>query len=233
MKRIISLALALLMIAVSMAACSKKDNNGGATTPVETIPSTPAATVDTTPTTTTPETNAPEGESADVVFTNCDELVYVVDAKMLNLRKAPNFNDDSLVGTVEYGTELRRIGVSDTWSKVVYNNAEYYVSSKYVSTVKPLDSTTVFTEVNETVYVLRDANYRSVPSLADSTIVDTIAKGTAITRTGIAYDTENDPEGLGWSRVEIVISESGDTEVYYMRNSVLSTQAPDQAPAAE
>ena len=225
MKRIISLALALLMIAVSMAACSKKDNNGGATTPVETIPSTPAATVDTTPTT-TPETTAPEGESADVVFTNCDELVYVVDAKMLNLRKAPNFNDDSLVGTVEYGTELRRIGVSDTWSKVVYNNAEYYVSSKYVSTVKPLDSTTVFTEVNETVYVLRDANYRSVPSLADSTIVDTIAKGTAITRTGIAYDTENDPEGLGWSRVEI------EGKTYYMRNSVLSTTAPAETPAA-
>ena len=218
MKRIISLVLAILMIAVSMAACSKKDDNSGATTPVDTTPVTPESTVSTSAATGV-ETDA-DGNPVEVTFTDCDELVYVVDAKVLNLRNAPSFNDDALAGTVAYGTELRRIGVGDTWSKVVYNNAEYYVSSKYVSTVKPLDSDTMFTEVNETVYVTTNAYFRSVPSLADGTIVDSIAKGTAITRTGIAYDTENDPEGLGWSRV--VIGE----EVYYMRNSVLSTQAP-------
>ena len=230
MKKIISLVLVVLMIAMAMTACKSNGTGAESSTPADSIPEGPTSSgTDTTEDVTdatAPETN-PADEPGSLVFADCDEKVYVVDVKSLNLRSTPNFDDDSAIAaTVAYGTELRRIGKSDVWSKVVYNNAEYYVSTKYVSTTKPDEI--AFTDCDETVYVLRDANYRSIPSMADSAMVDTIAKGTAVKRTGIAYDKENDPEGLGWSRIEI------EGKVYYMRNSVLTTTAPEAAetPAA-
>ena len=229
MKKIISLVLVVLMIAMAMTACKSNGTGAESSTPADSIPEGPASGTDTTDAT-APETD-PTDEPGSLVFADCDEKVYVVDVKSLNLRSTPNFDDDSAVAaTVAYGTELRRIGKSDVWSKVVYNNAEYYVSTKYVSTTKPDEIS--FTDCDETVYVLQDANYRSIPSMADSAMVDTIAKGTAVKRTGVMYepvDAENNPDGVyGWSRVEI------EGKVYYMRNSVLTTTAPEAAetPAA-
>ena len=217
MKKIICLALAILMIAMTMVACNKNKNGDESSTPEDYIPSTPlASTPDSTPESTPEET--PAETPAEVVLEECDETVYVVDAKSVYLRTAPSYDDASKATTVNYGTELRRIGKSDEWSKVVYENNEYYIASKFLSTEALPE--VVFVDCDETVYVTADAYYRSIPSLADGAIVDSLAKGTAIKRTGVAYDTENDPEGLGWSRVEI------NGEIYFMRNSVLSTQDP-------
>ena len=229
MKKIISLVLAVLMLSMVMTACKNDGTGTESSTPADSIPDAPASGTDTTADgtdATAPETDPADG-SDSLVFTECDEEVYVVDVKMLNLRTTADFDDDSAVAaTVAYGTKLRRIAKNDVWSKVIYDNAEYFVSTKYLSTEQP--DSIVFTDCEETVYVLQDANYRSIPSKADSAIVDTIAKGKEVKRTGIAYDTENDPEGLGWSRVEI------EGKVYYMRNSVLTTIAPEAAetPAA-
>ncbi len=227
MKKIISLVLAILMIAMVMVSCKKDGTGSESSTPIDSIPEAPAVSgSDTTADGSNPsESDKTPGANDVVVFTECDEKVYVVDVKMLNLRSTPDFDDDSAIAeTVEYGTELRKIGVSTdgVWSKVVYENNEYFVSSKYVATAKP--EAIVFTDCDETVYVNQDAYYRSIPSMADSAMVDTLAKGTAVKRTGVMYENPDDSEKLGWSRVEI------EGKVYYMRNSVLTTTAPETTP---
>ena len=65
----------------------------------------------------------------------------------------------------------------------------------------------MFTDVDETVYIKTgyedgQANIYSKPNKAALiTDMPLPTEGTELKRTGIAYDTENDPEGLGWSRI--------------------------------
>ena len=238
MKKILCLALALLMI-VSVAVACKKDGDGGAESTNETGTPEYSGTNPSTGANDPTETNDPITEDKESVLVACDEIVYTT--ADLRLRSSMSFDDDSNIQiTVSVGTQLKRIakGVygDEQWSKVVYDNKEYYTSSKYLSDTKGGTETApetspeaeiAFTDCDETVYVIEEnANYRSAPVKSDASIVKSLAKGTAVKRTGIAYDKENDPEGLGWSRVEI------EGKTYYMRNSVLSTTAPAETPAA-
>ncbi len=218
MKKILSLALAIVMIALAIASCNKPGNGDGSSTPGQSIPTPPASSSQSTPGS-TPE-STPNDQPEEIVFTDCDEKVYVVDTMSgLWLRTATDFDDDSVKKEhVEYGTELRRIGKHETWSKVVYENKEYFASSAYLSTEKP--EAFNFDEVDETVYVTEEAFIRSFPSRDEKYIVTSLAKDTALKRTGIMFepvDPENNPDGeYGWSRVEY------DGQICFMRNSVLS-----------
>ena len=221
MKKIISLALAILMIAmaVSMVACKKDDE--GDSTPADTnsgIPSasTPAA-----------DESTPADGTSDVVFTDCDEKVYVVDVAAVNLRSAPNYEDTAKAVSVNFATELRRIGKSDEWSKVVYNDVEYFVVTKYLSTTNP---GITFEDRDEVVYATdAESQYiqlRSFPSRSDAAKAMSLEVGTQLKRTGVMFEAVSDdnPDGtLGWSRVEY------NGEIYYARNSVLTTEAPAAA----
>lgn len=73
-------------------------------------------------------------------FTAVDETVYV-NVDKLNVRKTPNTSSEK-VAIITKGTELKRVGVSDNWSKVIYENKEVYVASEYVSKEKPVVETT-------------------------------------------------------------------------------------------
>ena len=67
--------------------------------------------------------------------TSCDDTVWTTDG--MNLRRGPGTDYDVAV-TVEKNTQLRRTGVTDNgWSRVLYESVGYFVSSDYLTTVKP------------------------------------------------------------------------------------------------
>ena len=236
MKKILTLGLALVMVVLAIASCNKPGEGDASSTPGDSIPTPPPVTESTpeeTPEASEPE-STPESEPAEeIVFEDCDEVVYVVGTDSgLKLRTSTSFDSEiNIAEIVEPGTELRRIGVHETWSKVVYENKEYFTSSRYLSTEKESEETepegkVVFDDVDETVYINTgyeggQANIYSKPNKnAPITDMALPTEGTALQRTGIAYDAPNDPEGLGWSRVIYNGKEC------YIRNSVVTTKAP-------
>ena len=243
MKKILTLGLALIMVVLAFASCNRPGEGEASSTPKEAIPtpppvesSTPLETPEETPDESASETEPPVEE---IVFEDCDEAVYVVGTEGgLKLRTTTSFDSEvNVAEIVDPGTELRRIGVHETWSKVVYENKEYFTSSRYLSTEKEpvdteVDGKIVFEEVDETVYVNTgyedgQVNIYSKPNKnAPITDMALPTEGTELKRTGIAYDTENDPEGLGWSRVIYNGKEC------YIRNSQLAVKkAEAETPA--
>ncbi len=76
-----------------------------------------------------------------------NDKIYVIGAN-LTLRTA----DYEPMGSVEVGTELQRIGISEGegyWSKVLYEDQELYVSNKYTTMLEDLDEG--FTAVEKTL----------------------------------------------------------------------------------
>lgn len=64
-----------------------------------------------------------------------DETVYVT-GDQVNVRAAAQPGAE-VVTALDKGSELRRTGYSESWSRVVYNERECYVSSQYLSVTKP------------------------------------------------------------------------------------------------
>ena len=161
MKKILAFALALLVVA-SMAACSKdpdkdKDPQNPDTTPDteqsgDDIPEPPDGTTpdnetpggetpenpdDTTPgTDTTPEN--PDDETPTTPtdeFTTVNEQVYA--RITVDLRSAPVVDANNVVSKLRYAQVATRIGVSDEWSKVLFEGNEYYVASNCLNLYDP------------------------------------------------------------------------------------------------
>lgn len=167
----------------------------------------------TTPPTTTTTTSATTTEPVEpedpLTFTVCDETVYVI-ASALNIRTAPTM-DDNIYTQVAMGKALRRVGYNEVWSKIVIEDKEYYVSTKYVSTDDP-NAMGEFTARYETVYVTASLlNIRKTPSNVGE-IYDTVPKGTEVIRIG--YNE-------GWSKIMY------DGDIYYAGSKYLSTEKPD------
>ncbi len=68
-----------------------------------------------------------------------DEVVYI-NASDVNVRKGPASNAE-VVTKLARGTELKRTGYSQSWSKVFYKDQVCYVSSQYLTTAKPAQET--------------------------------------------------------------------------------------------
>ncbi len=68
-------------------------------------------------------------------FTDVSETVYVT-GDQVNLR-ADASTSAEIVTALSKGTSLKRTAVSDTWSRVVYQEKTCYISTQYVSTVQP------------------------------------------------------------------------------------------------
>lgn len=68
-------------------------------------------------------------------FTDTDETVYVT-GDQVNLRTDASTAAE-VVTTLGKGTSLKRTAVSDTWSRVVYQEKTCYISTQYVSTTQP------------------------------------------------------------------------------------------------
>lgn len=67
-------------------------------------------------------------------FTQVNETVYAT--TNVNIRTAPTVDSESVGMLLRY-SGLNRIGISDEWSKVIYNDQECYIASDYLSTQEP------------------------------------------------------------------------------------------------
>lgn len=70
-------------------------------------------------------------------FTNVNETVYATTS--VNVRSSYS-TSSSVIGSLEEGDSVTRIGKSSSWSKVKYNGQTAYVSSSYLTTEKPKES---------------------------------------------------------------------------------------------
>ena len=229
MKKFIAAILAVFMLVSCFAACGddKKETTPKATTPSTPKPTTPSS----------PNGGNPDNPDPDViVFDDVDETVYV-DVYTLTLRTSTEISEANVKTYVQKDTALRRTGYHKDWSRVEFEGETVYCKTSCLTTVNPNpEITVVFTDVNETVYIdttaykqedgtLPSAKYYLFPVQdVEEYIAGYLDFGTAVTRTGVYYEPvaegETD-EGLGWSR--IVIGE----DTFYIRNSVVSTTAPD------
>lgn len=161
----------------------------------------------TIPAETTAPTEPVQPDGMNSTFTAVQEKVTARD--LVNLRSIPSVTSEEceILGQLEKGEVLMRIGVSDTgWSKLIYGDWVVYAVSKYLTLdgqgtgeLLPMDEgiQTRFYVCEDTVTPKIEVNLRSKPSVTDvdARVVTTLKHGTPIQRTGINDD-------VGWSRVE-------------------------------
>lgn len=68
-------------------------------------------------------------------FQKVNETVYITGSGV-NVRTQPSVSSQ-IAATLNQGAALERTGYSENWSRVIYENKECYVSSKYLSADKP------------------------------------------------------------------------------------------------
>ncbi|MBQ7338258.1 MAG: hypothetical protein IJW40_07370 [Clostridia bacterium] len=229
LKKILAFALALLVVA-SMAACSRdgeddkeKDNDGqqteqnnpegnGEQTPPDTTDPDPDQTPEQPPEQ-TPDVTPPADPEAGM--TEVSEEVYAT--VTVDLRSAPEVSVDNVVGILRYGQRATRTKVSEEWSKITYQESEYFVASNCLALydasielpgddpvvdpvpgdddpVTPDTSDFVTLDTPETVYVVAESalNLRSAPGM-DGEIKLKVGFGVAMERVALNNT---------WSRVE-------------------------------
>ena len=221
MKKILVLALAILMVASVFVSCKNSGNNNNDTT------------------TNNPDTPVVDG------FTTINDTVYVNVAAGLNVRRTPDASDtaNNIIGTLVHGKDVARTGINEAtgWSRILYNGEVAYVKTEFLSTTKPEAVTTVvtdtdvpadqFVECNETVYVFPyddngkyvstgSANYYSAANF--DKWAGSLGAGVQLTRVA---KTSEDAEGNGWSKLAYKDANGNDTFIY-MRNSVVTTTNP-------
>ncbi len=78
---------------------------------------------------------AEAAESAAFVFEDRDETVYVTGDRV-NVRASSGMSGDVLA-MVNKGVSMKRTGYSEEWSRVIYQEKECYISSRYLSAEEP------------------------------------------------------------------------------------------------
>gem|GEM_PF-438580 len=98
---------------------------------IETV-TTPVVEPETPEVVTIPPTAEPQTPAPAPVFSDVAQIVRTT--SNLNLRTGPGTEYPS-AGVVSKGTNVSRIAISDTWSKVVYKGNEYYMSNSYLELI--------------------------------------------------------------------------------------------------
>lgn len=80
-------------------------------------------------------TAALETEKKAPEFRNVDETVYITGSSV-NFRKGSSVESE-VIDTLPIGTGLKRTGIGDIWSRVIYKGQEGYVGNKYLSKENP------------------------------------------------------------------------------------------------
>lgn len=75
-------------------------------------------------------------------FTLVDETVYV--KEKVRVRTEANTKDkDNIYKKLDRGTQLKRVGYQEEWSKIELDGNVYYIASEYLSTEKPVGGVVV------------------------------------------------------------------------------------------
>lgn len=154
------------------------------------------------------------GDPNEYSYTECDETVFVNNPGSAVTLRSETYEAK---GSVPHGTELKRIGLStdeaNYWSKVTYNNEEYYVASKFLTTINTNNPDEGFVDVEKTVVVnatTGSLRIRNIPSM-ESSVIGHAEAGNDIKV--IAENTET-----GWYKVEFVDA-NGETAVGYIASN--------------
>jgi competence protein ComGC len=84
---------------------------------------------------TEPETAGPEPETdiSEMTFEERDETVLTTST--VRVRSTPTTDtDDNVLGRIAPGEKVKRVGYNSSWSKIIYQDQEAYVSSDYLIT---------------------------------------------------------------------------------------------------
>ncbi|CAH0233039.1 Beta-N-acetylglucosaminidase [Peribacillus sp. Bi96] len=150
-----------------------------------------------------------------------------VDSGTLNLRKSGT-DSASIVAKLTNGTEVTVYSESQGWAKIKANGKEGYVSTKYLSTTKPVtESKPSVPEKTTTKYVNVSSgtlNMRNKPS-EDASVIVKLARG---------IEVEVISESNGWSKIKAYGGEG------YVNTKYLSatkpgpiTESPNPNPGGE
>ena len=165
--------------------------------------------------TTAPESVFPEnsiGDPGEYSYDSRQETVYVYVGYGVSISLRSESYDR--LGTLEYGTEIIRTGISTDpshyWSRIEYEGEIYYVASKFLTYFNPLDADNGFIETNKTVkinFLTGSLNIRELPSV-DSNVIGYVTFGEDISV--IAVNEE-----MGWYKIEF-IDTSGEFAIGYI-----------------
>ena len=124
--------------------------------------------------------------------------MYVTPDSGLNMRKGAS-TSYAVIKTLPKGTEVTVHSTSNGWSKITANGIQGYVSSQYLSSIKPSTGSSGVTDSNgssettSTMYVSPDVGLNMRAGAGTNySIVTKLSKGTAVT----VHSTSN-----GWSKI--------------------------------
>ena len=129
-----------------------------------------------------------------------NETVY--SSKNVNIRMYPS-TDSEIITVLKKDDSINRIGFNEEWSKVLFDEKEYYVSSKYLTTDEPVaeietEETVEEIETKETVEVVKPSSSQKL------IVIDPGHQGKG--------NSQKEPDGPGSSRLKAKVS-SGATGV--------------------
>lgn len=205
LKQTVSLMILAGLLTASLASCVAKGS--GDDNPVGTGGSEPYYTNQTT----TPSgTVSPSTDPAKVTYAAADETVYITKNNTV-LKLASDTNQTITLGAT---TELHRTGKSTAWSKVQYQNAEYYVATSLLTTDDLAEKT--FDECSKTMYVnTNSVNIRKYPSAEDFS--EKVSSANLDTEVKVIAESSQ----CGWSKVEV--KKNSSTVTGFIKNDFLSS----------
>lgn len=159
------------------------------------------------------ESSKPQAPS----FTTVNETVYATDS--VNVRSSYS-TSSNVIGSLEKGESVTRIGKSSSWSKVKYNGQTAYISSSYLTTEKPdesnnknLKSLTISGDYKLTPAFNKDVTEYSLNVASDIDSID--IKAVAEDDNAKVTISGNDKLLMGENTVEVkVTAEDGTTRTY-------------------
>ncbi len=165
MKKILALALALLMIVslVSLTACTKDEEEN----PDDEFEYNDGS----------KDSSTGSGDESDAWYNEPDDDEWIsrtdyyvfVGVDGVALRKGPGVDYD-MVAVLNANTELKCTRTSDTWNEVIYEGMTYYVSAQYTGSAKDFkfDDYAEENQVLLTIKAEKSINLRTTPFYSDA-----------------------------------------------------------------
>lgn len=205
MKKTLALILAFMLVLVTLVSCggeaeteSQKESESESTTESssETESSTESGESSSETESSETETSNKESYNVSTSFSDLDEHIKVI-SEALTVRSSKDSSDDkNVVAYVKKDVVLHRVAIDGDWSKIIYNDQEAYVFSKYVVLTKTADDNyATGTVTSDAVNVRSSANTES-----SDNIVGTLVKGNTVSVVSLID---------GWARVYYTSTISG------------------------
>lgn len=81
------------------------------------------------------KTEEVQGVENEIYYTEVEEVVYAT--ATVNIRSMPS-TDSEIVDKLYRNKSITRIGISEEWSKVIYNDTECFIAAEYLTTEEPV-----------------------------------------------------------------------------------------------